>query len=226
MLSSNRRVDRLETEMIRGKSPNWVGKNADFLIPILALCFGSQAYEEKAAQISLWAEKFGTSKLKGGYWGGDVIGADYKDPKLKNTIRLALSGQGSKQALAIITQLFWCSSGSVIMIEEPEISLHPDQQIVMMELFAEALKQGKQIICTTHSPMFLLSLGYVVGEGLLSSPKQNVAVYNVEKGEEGTTFKPLELNEDGFIIDWVPSYIETERKLFDKWVEKLESKGP
>ena len=76
---------------------------------------------------------------------------------------MALSSSGATQILTVITQLFWAPTGSLLMIEEPEISLHPQAQVDVLEMFAEAIKQdNKQIIATTHSHILLQALGYVV----------------------------------------------------------------
>jgi predicted ATPase len=90
----------------------------------------------------------------------------------------------------------------------------------MLELFSEAVKDGKQIICTTHSPFFILSLSKVIGEKNLS--KENVAIYHVEKGENGTKTRILELNDHGFVKGWIPSYIQSENTLFNEWAKSLE----
>jgi len=224
LLTAIRGAIALETTEAK---PEWVGMKGEDLLRLLALCFSRREYTHKAEKIEKWAKRFGISKLKAGWTGErEKLGADFEDPKLKVPIELALAGHGSRQALVIITQLIWSEPGSVILIEEPEISLHPEQQLAMMELFIEAINEGKQIICTTHSPIFILSLGYVVGEGILDSPEEKVAIYHVEKKENGTEIKLLKLNEYGFIMGWIPGYLEVERKLFSRWVDSLEAKKP
>ena len=109
------------------------------------------------------------------------------------------------------------------MIEEPEISLHPEAQILMQQMFAEVIKEGKQIILTTHSSFLLLALSKVVKSDLISPDE--IAIYHIEKGENGTMVnppEPLELNEDGYITGWIPSYVRVEDQLFTEWAESTE----
>jgi predicted ATPase len=71
-----------------------------------------------------------------------------------------MASYGSKQILSVITQLFWSDPDSIVMIEEPEISRHPNAQILLAELFAEAVHEGKQIIITAHSEFLPLTLAF------------------------------------------------------------------
>lgn len=105
------------------------------------------------------------------------------------------------------------------MIEEPEISLHPESQVLLQDLLAEAIRDGKQIICSTHSPLLILALSTVIKNRRLS--KDDVALYDIEKEKKGTAAKSLQLDDSGFVKGWIPSYIKVEDKLFREWAERL-----
>jgi predicted ATPase len=212
LISAPRGVISIETSP--GSDPEWVGKNGQNLILILSKIYGRRKYESLQREISNWAERFGIGNIAAGLRKGSVLGADFEDPALKTVFDLASASYGSRQLLTIITQIFWSKIGSTLIIEEPEISLHPDSQMLILELFSKALKDGKQIICTTHSPFFILSLSRVIGKGELS--KEDIAIYHVEKKEKGTKTRQLELNDRGFVKGWIPSYMESEDKLFDE----------
>jgi predicted ATPase len=61
------------------------------------------------------------------------------------------SGTGINQVIPLIIQLKYAQSGQLVLIEEPEISLHPDAQEQLAKIIIEEANKGKQIICTTHS---------------------------------------------------------------------------
>lgn len=200
-----------------------LGIHGEGLIEILSLVFRRPEHEKISEKITEWAEKFGISKIKAGWWGKNFLSSDYVDPDLNTRLNMALASHGSKQILTIITQLFWSKPGSIIMIEEPEISLHPEAQILMQQMFAEAIKEGKQIILTTHSSFLLLALSKVVKSDSISPDE--IAIYHTGKGEGGTTVnppEPLEINEDGYITGWIPSYVRVEDQLFKEWAESTE----
>ncbi len=105
------------------------------------------------------------------------------------------------------------------MIEEPEISLHPDSQAHLAELFAESISEGKQIIITTHSEFLPLTLSIPIQKGLLKT--DDIAIYHVEKGLKGTFIKRLELTSKGYVKGWIPSFAELEERLLKEWMETV-----
>lgn len=206
-----------------GGDADRVGVHGEGLLLLLAIIFGQRRHQKIARGITRWAERFGISELNAGVRGGGQSGSDYLDNELEVVLELALSSSGAKQILTVITQLFWSPEGSLLMIEEPEISLHPKAQIDVLEMFAEAIKRdNKQIIATTHSHILLQAIGYVVNKGWLS--RDNIAVYHVEKRKAGTTTKALPLGKNGYIRNWVPSYTKVERQLLLEWAKTLPRK--
>ena len=205
---------------IRREMPSAVGTNGDDLILVLATIFGQRTHQRAAGQIAKWASRFGVGELKAGLYGGNRTGSDYLDKELKAVLNLALSSSGTRQILTVITQLFWSPEGSLLMIEEPEISLHPQAQVDVLEMFAEVIKQdNKQIIATTHSHIMLQALGYAVHKGWLDV--KDIAVYHIEKRKTGTKAKLLPLGKQGYIKGWVPSYTKVERQLLREWAKTL-----
>ena len=203
-----------------GQIPRWCGPRGEGLLPLLALVQGSslQEYEDKWSKIQFWANEFGLLKLKAGIRGVNTLAADFLDRDLKTTVNLAFAGQGSRQILSVITQLFWATPESIIMIEEPEISLHPEAQVKLGELFADAILEDKQIIATTHSHFLLLALSRAVEKGL---KVEDIAVYHVTKGKEGTEAKPVKLSKRGYPLGWPPSYEKVERDIALNWAKDL-----
>jgi len=218
LISAPRGIIPIETKM--GPDPTWIGKEGQNLIYILSKIYGQSKYKSIQQKISNWSEKFGIGYITAGLKKGSILGADFEDPRLKKIFDMASASYGSRQLLTMITQIFWSNPGDTLLIEEPEISLHPESQVLILELFAEAVRERKQIMCTTHSPFFILSLSKVIGKKMLS--KKDVAVYHVEKGTEGTETRQLELNDRGFVRGWVPSYMDVENKLFNGWAETLD----
>ena len=150
-----------------GWFPQWVGKRGEYLIPLLAHVFGPKGYiaqRERGTAIRKWAEIFELEDLLGGWESGDnKLRSKYRDPKLQIPLDLISAGHGSRQVMSVVTQLFWGETGDIVMIEEPEISLHPKAQARLPELFAEAIAQGKQVMVTSQllwsEPLRLDTLG-------------------------------------------------------------------
>lgn len=200
--------------------PEWIGIDGRELILILSKCFARRAYESKTQKIIEWANEFGIEGIKAGYWGNALLGSDYLDPKIKTALPISVASHGSRQILTILTQLFWSDPGSIIMIEEPEMSLHPEAQVRLQELFADAISEDRQIICSTHSTFTILALSRIIKNKLLTV--EDIAIYEIEKGKRGTKAKKLELNDKGFIEGGIDSFMKVESKLYQEWMESLE----
>ncbi|MDI6810458.1 MAG: AAA family ATPase [archaeon] len=196
-----------------------LGTHGEGLIEILSTIFGRSEYEEKSKKIVKWASEFGMEAIRAGLWGGNLLSSDYIDPELRTHLNTALASHGSRQILTIITQLFWSNPGSVIMIEEPEISLHIESQLKLPELFSDAIKEGKQVIVTTHSEHLILALKPLIVNGELKP--EDVAIWHFEKREEGTKAERLKLTDKGIIEGWIPSYVEAEKEIIEEWISTL-----
>jgi predicted ATPase len=216
-ISSTRGI--VPEEIAAGDIPDTVGKQGENLIPLLARIFGTLEYRDAAAKIAEWAGKFGINELHAGWRGANELISEYLDPSFGVVLNLSSASQGSRQILSIITQLFWSEPGDIIMIEEPEISLHPGSQVLLTELFAEAIAEGKQIIITTHSEFLPLALRRPIKNGLLAL--DDIALYHVMKDEGGTTAEKLDLTEDGYVKGWIPSFAEIEEDLLGEWIETV-----
>lgn len=85
-------------------------------------------------------------------------------------------GEGIVSIFAIIDSLYDSNPGEVIVIDEPELSLHPALQKRVFSLLKEYSKD-RQIIISTHSPYFVDIPSIVSGSNL-------VRVINTGKGTE------------------------------------------
>ena len=185
-------------------------------LKLRAEILSSNKYQQVQKEIEKWVEVFGMEHLLAGLR-REGLGADYIDPHFQVALDLNLAGYGSRQLLPVITDLFWAKPGSLIMVEEPEISLHPESQARLMEMFAESVSEGRQVIITTHSEILLLALPRAIEK----LPAAKIAVYEFEKSSEGVSIKRLEVSEDGYIRGWVPSFTKAVSNLTEEWFEKV-----
>lgn len=198
--------------------PSGVGVHGENVVALLAYLM-SPNYEDVMRKVVRWSGKFGLLSLWAGVSNTGQLEARFRDPNLKQGLNLALAGHGSRQVVSVIAQLFWCLPGSIILIEEPEISLHPEAQLNLCELFADAVAEGKQVVITTHTSILLLSLSHAISKRLLKA--SDVAVYEVTKSARGTAARPVRLSKEGYIRGWVPSFVRAEQKLLRGWMESL-----
>lgn len=196
-----------------------LGTHGEGLIEILSLIFGQREHEKKAGKIVKWASRFGMEEIKAGWRGKNILSSDFVDPELQTHLNMTLASQGSRGILTLITRLFWSKPGSVIMVEEPEISLHIESQLELPKMFSEAIKEDKQVIVTTHSEHLILALKPLIVNGELKP--EDVAIWHFEKTEKGTKAEKLNLTEKGIVEGWIPSYVKAEKEIIKEWFDTL-----
>jgi predicted ATPase len=71
----------------------------------------------------------------------------------------AFAGSGEFSIVKLIRTIMNCEPRSLILLDEPEVSLHPGAQERLMDFLSEQAKAHKhQIIISTHSPALIQSL--------------------------------------------------------------------
>ena len=101
----------------------------------------------------------------------------------QNTLDLDITdvGFGISQILPVIVQGFLSFKGSLTMVEQPEIHLHPKMQADLADLFIDVVKstnnEKKFLLIETHSEYLLRRLRRRIAEGLISS--DDIAIYFV-----------------------------------------------
>lgn len=123
---------------------------------------------------------------------------------------LVNDGFGVNQVVYMLAKIHR-SEADTILIEEPEIHLHP----TVIRKFARvithlATQEEKQLIFTTHSEQFLLSILACVKERRLS-PKQLRCYHVVREGKQ-TAFNHEPVSDDGQISGGLSSFMEGELK--------------
>jgi AAA15 family ATPase/GTPase len=96
-----------------------------------------------------------------------------------------------------------------ILIEEPEVHLHPKMIRSLVKVLCEIIKdEGKQIIITTHSEVLVSSLLTAVTEKIISL--EDLQCYLTLKENKVTIFRPQKVQENGQIEGGLSSFMEGE----------------
>ena len=123
-------------------------------------------------------------------------------PKIVN------EGLGLNQATYVFSILATAKEGSLIAIEEPEISLHPKAQSKLANIFTEVAAMKKRILFTTHSEHIVIALLTLVAKGKLLS--EDLSIYSFEKTAYTSKAKKLKINEKGQIEGGIKDFFEHE----------------
>lgn len=118
-------------------------------------------------------------------------------------------GFGISQILPVIALCYYVPEGSVVLLEQPEIHLHPSVQSGLADVFIDAVKTRRiQLIIESHSEHLLRRLQRRIAEEALSV--DNTALYfcSSERGESKLT--TLQLDLFGSIKNWPKDFFGDE----------------
>lgn len=122
-------------------------------------------------------------------------------------------GVGVSQVLPVLWLCLAAPVGSTILIEQPELHLHPAVQNRLAEFFAACVFTGRQIIVETHSEHLVHRLRLLVAEGHLD-PNHELALLYVEPSGYGAEVSTIEIAPSGELPHWPKGFFdETELTL-------------
>ncbi len=118
-------------------------------------------------------------------------------------------GFGVSQILPVLILCFYAPPGSTIILEQPEIHLHPAVQAGLADVFIDAIKTNHiQIILESHSEHLLHRLQRRIAEEELTADQTALYFTKFEGGE--SRLEPLNLDEYGNITNWPKDFFGDE----------------
>lgn len=121
-------------------------------------------------------------------------------------------GFGVSQILPVLTLCYYVPRGSTIILEQPEIHLHPSVQAGLADVFIDAIKtRNIQIILESHSEHLLRRLQRRIAEERQDVKSSDAALYFCEMSDSGDSLiKPLDLDDFGNISNWPEGFFGDE----------------
>ena len=110
-------------------------------------------------------------------------------------------GFGVSQILPVLVLLFYVPAGSTVILEQPEIHLHPAVQAGLADVFLDAIKRRRlQIVLESHSEHLLQRLQRRIAEEVIDEEAIKLYFTSIKEGRSELT--TLELDEYGNIHNW------------------------
>lgn len=120
-------------------------------------------------------------------------------------------GFGVSQVLPALVLLYYVPEGSTVLMEQPEIHLHPAVQSGLADVILNvAASRDVQIIVESHSEHFLRRLQRRVAEEKV--PAKDVKLYFISNNRGRAQASDLALNEWGEIENWPNHFFGDEMK--------------
>jgi predicted ATPase len=123
----------------------------------------------------------------------------------KKKFELFQVGFGISQILPILTLLLTSKENDIILIENPEIHLHPKLQADLVDLFIFAMEANRKLIIETHSDHIINRIRLRIKQNNVLREKINI--YFFEK-EEYCKYQEIEIGEKGNLDYWPKDFFD------------------
>lgn len=180
-----------------GESPVEVGSSGD-LGPAVLWAASEIVGLDLENRLSHWCSRMGLAQeihlatIYGSYFELHLV-----DPYTGTHINLPDVGFGTSQILPILIQGLVATPGSTILLEQPEIHLHPRVQAELADFLIDVSNRGIGVVVETHSEHLITRLQRRIADETLVT--DNLALYYLSPSESGSHFEKVEIDEFGQI---------------------------
>lgn len=188
---------------ILGEMAKDVGFKGEYVPYILKQSQENKELKKIINKVAYWLEQFEMAKetdIKR-YKEIEFISILFKEYFSGLKVNITDMGVGTSQILPIIIEGFIINEGSVLLIEQPEIHLHPKAQSILGDLFIDIMKEDKYLIIETHSEHLMQRIQRRIAECEIS--KEDVNFYYITMSKDGSIIKKITLNDNG-IFENIP----------------------
>jgi len=207
------------TYMFSGENPGNVGTHGERAIDLMLIDYFKQGKEKKQIVnlISKWFKKCEISERININTISDrhqeitlsqISNDSYSSDKQENLVDV---GYGCSQVLPILVAGYSLSEGKILMVQEPEIHLHPKAQAELGTFFYDLAKKDVQSIIETHSEHLLLRLQAHIADKKSGLSPDDIRIYYVKVKDGERKIERLNLKENGFFADEWPEGFFPER---------------
>lgn len=143
-----------------------------------------------------------------------------RDTKLNIDENISQVGFGINQLLTMMILLSYYPEESLVLIEQPELHMHPRMQVEFAELLPEILKRKRhQILIETHSEHIIFGLLNLIAKKELDV--SDINVFYVRKEEKAAKCEKLEVTEEGTVKEGLPEFFEADIDILVEWMRAV-----
>lgn len=123
-------------------------------------------------------------------------------------VNIADVGFGVSQIFPIVLEGLRMSAGNTLLLEQPEIHLHPNLQMQMADYFISLALSNKKVIVETHSDHIINRLVRRIVEDDKFNLKDLIGIYFVNPSENGAIYEEICIDDKRGIINWPKDFFD------------------
>lgn len=150
----------------------------------LAPFFYHQKQNDNISELAIDNMEDTTLRSQVAYWLTHILGTTVKTENIQDNIIVAYqaphdveaysplnTGFGTSMVFPILIACLTAKIGDTVIIENPEVHLHPKAQSKLADFFAFIAQKGVQVILETHCEHLIYKLCYNVNQGIIDYDK-------------------------------------------------------
>jgi predicted ATPase len=196
----------------RGSAPASVGPSGENTVAALLSPGSSVISRAFRASIGFWLKQMGVIsefEIVEIAEGTDRYELRVTAPGGSTPVAIPDVGFGVSQVLPVLVQAFYAKVGTSVLLEQPEIHLHPAAQSVLGDALLRAVQDNRvQLLVETHSEHLLHRIQRRIAEERVAA--EDVALYFVETAEGRSVIHELKVDEYGNIENWPQDFFGDE----------------
>lgn len=118
------------------------------------------------------------------------------------SVDLCQMGFGLSQILPIVVQGLLLHQGETLIVEDPDVHMHPKVQALLVDFFIDLMKHGRKVVIETHSDHIVTRLRRRIADGTVL--KEDVNLSFVENSENGSEYRFIDMESDGSFLNKLP----------------------
>ena len=140
-------------------------------------------------------------------------------------------GYGLSQVLPVVVAGHLAEPGDLLMLEQPELHLHPAVQARLGDFLVSLARTGKNVLAESHSEHIVTRLRRRIAEDASNELRERIRVMFVEQEPSGwrSRIRPLEFDRLGGLVDWPLGFFDHAEDEFEAMsqaaVQKLRPGG-
>ncbi len=137
-----------------------------------------------------------------------VLGIDLVPPGLARPVGLGAVGVGVSQVLPVLVQCLVAGPGALVVLEQPELHLHPGAQQLLADFLLACVDWGQNFLIESHSEYLVLRLRRRIAEDDSGSRLEQISILFAERNGGATTYRPVEMTPTGGVVDWPDGFFD------------------
>ena len=172
--------------------------------------------------LDFWLREFGLAERARSEDRGRIgIGLSVTPRGIDREVDLTSVGVGVSQILPVILLCLLAEPGTLLVLEQPELHLHPKLQQDLADFLLACARSGRQLVIETHSEHLVNRLRYRIAQDETSGTHELIQLVFAENHDGVTSYREPEINQFGGLgDDWPDGFLDLTAKEAQQFVMK------